>query len=89
MAHDAIQYLVLDRLDPDRKMARYYVLSIEPSLFGDLAFTRERGRSGQPGQKRLEFRQDRVRTIETLETWLTRKKRRDSILQGCQSGSLI
>ena len=47
MAQDTIQYLVLHRCDPSCNMARYYVLSIEPSLFGDATLIREWGRIGQ------------------------------------------
>jgi predicted DNA-binding WGR domain protein len=43
MAHDTIHYLVLHRCDPSCNMARYYVLSIEPSLFGDATLIREWG----------------------------------------------
>ena len=50
MSEDTIQYLVLDRCDPTCNMARYYVLSIEPSLFGDATLIREWGRIGRPGQ---------------------------------------
>ena len=47
MSTDTIQYLVLDRCDPTCNMARYYVLSIEPSLFGDATLIREWGRIGR------------------------------------------
>ena len=55
MSQDTIQYLVLDRCDPTCNMARYYVLSIEPSLFGDATLIREWGRIGRPGQRRVEL----------------------------------
>ena len=55
MSQDTIQYLVLDRCDPTRNMARYYVLSIEPSLFGDVTLVRQWDRIGQPGQRRIEL----------------------------------
>lgn len=35
--------IVLERLDPARNMARYYVLSVEPALFGDSALVRRLG----------------------------------------------
>jgi predicted DNA-binding WGR domain protein len=82
MAQDTIQYLVLDRLNPHCNMARYYVLSIEPSLFGDVAFTREWGRIGYPGQKRTEFHISRIHAMEALESWLRRKRRRGYVLRG-------
>jgi predicted DNA-binding WGR domain protein len=58
MAHDTIHYLVLHRFDPSCNMARYYVLAIEPSLFGDAALIREWGRIGRPGQRRVELYED-------------------------------
>jgi predicted DNA-binding WGR domain protein len=82
MAHDTIHYLVLHRCDPSRNMARYYVLSIEPSLFGDAALIREWGRPGRPGQRRVELYENRSCAMEALETWLQRKRRRGYLLQG-------
>jgi predicted DNA-binding WGR domain protein len=55
MSEDTIQYLVLDRCDPTCNMARYYVLSIETSPFGDASLKREWGRTGRPGRKRIEL----------------------------------
>ncbi len=47
MSDLTVQYLVLERCDPARNMARLYVLTIEPTLFGDTALLREWGRLGQ------------------------------------------
>ncbi|EIM31123.1 WGR domain-containing protein [Microvirga lotononidis] len=82
MAHDTIQYLVLRRCDPRCNMARYYVLSIEPSLFGDAALIREWGRLGRSGQRRVELYENRSCAMEALETRLRRKRRRGYLLQG-------
>jgi hypothetical protein len=38
--------ILLERIDPACNMARYYVLSIEPTLFGDQALIRGWGRIG-------------------------------------------
>ena len=81
MSQDTIQYLVLDRLDPSCNMARYYVLSIEPSLFGDATLIREWGRIGRPGQRRVELYENQSRAVEALETWLQRKQRRGYLLR--------
>ncbi|WP_262272821.1 WGR domain-containing protein [Microvirga yunnanensis] len=59
MAHGTIPYLVLHRCDPSCNVARYYVLSIEPSLFGDAASIRDWGRLGRPGQRRVELYENR------------------------------
>ena len=76
MSEDAIQYLVLDRCDPTCNMARYYVLAIEPSLFGNPTLIREWGRIGLPGQRRVELHENQSQAMEALETWLQRKRRR-------------
>ena len=81
MSQDANQYLVLDRCDPTRNMARYYVLTIEPSLYGDATLIREWDRIGQPGQRRIELYESQSRAVEALETWLQRKRRRDYSLR--------
>ena len=43
----------LTRLDPSRKINRFYVVQVMPTLFGDWAVLREWGRRGSPGAMRL------------------------------------
>jgi len=81
MSEDTIQYLVLDRRDPNCNLARYYVLSIEPSLFGDVTLIREWGRIGREGQRRIELFENQSRAVEALDTWLQRKRRRGYTLR--------
>jgi predicted DNA-binding WGR domain protein len=81
MSTDTIQYLVLDRCEPTCNMARYYVLSIEPSLFGETTLVREWGRIGRPGQRRVELYENQSCAVEALETWLQRKRRRGYVLR--------
>ena len=76
MFQDMIQYLVLDKRYPRRNMARYYVLSIEPSLLGDASRIREWGRIGKPGQRRVELRENQTGGAEALDAWLRRKQLR-------------
>jgi len=73
---EKLNYLVLDCCDPGRNMARFYVLSIEQSLFGDATLVREWGRIGKPGRRRVELHESESRAIESLETWLRRKRKR-------------
>ena len=68
-----LQMLVLERRDESCNMARYYVLSVEPTLFGDVALVREWGRIGSPGRRRLDLHADDEAAGEALETWLARK----------------
>ena len=71
-----VQLLVLERRDPARNMARFYVLSLEQTLFGDTALVREWGRLGILGRRRLDLFAKRALASEALETWLARKIRR-------------
>jgi predicted DNA-binding WGR domain protein len=70
------QMLVLERRDPSRNMARFYVLAIEPTLFGDAALVREWGRLGSSGRRRLDLHANEAVAAEALEIWLDRKERR-------------
>jgi predicted DNA-binding WGR domain protein len=79
MACPTIPFVILDRHDPARNMARYYVLSIEPSLFGDTALVRQWGRHGRSGRQRIALFRARAHAIETLEAWFARKIRRGYI----------
>lgn len=44
----------LTRRDPDRNMARFYVLALESTLFGEVSLIRTWGRIGTRGQVLLE-----------------------------------
>ena len=46
------RHLYIERRDTTRNMARFYALSIEPTLFGDVCLTRRWGRIGTRGQMR-------------------------------------
>lgn len=71
-----LQMLVLDRTDRPQNMARFYVLSVEPTLFGGAALVREWGRWGHPGRRRLDLFPGLAEAAEALEDWLLRKKKR-------------
>ena len=68
--------LVLERRDEARNMARFYVLAIEPTLFGETALIREWGRIGAQGRRRLDLHVDQVAAAEALDVWLRRKSQR-------------
>ena len=44
------RHLYIERRDATRNMARFYALSIEPTLFGDVCLIRRWGRIGTHGQ---------------------------------------
>ena len=68
--------VILERVDPARNVARYYVLSIEPTLFARDTLVRRWGRIGRDGGRRLEFFDTERAAGLALETWLARKRRR-------------
>jgi predicted DNA-binding WGR domain protein len=71
-------HIVLERVDPVQNIARYYVLSIEPTLFAKHTLIRRWGRIGCLGRERLQFfgGEAASRAQVTLEMWLTRKRTR-------------
>jgi predicted DNA-binding WGR domain protein len=76
--HSPSLHFVLERIDPVRNIARYYVLSIEPTLFAKHTLIRRWGRIGSLGRERLQFfgNEDVSQAQVTLETWLARKRKR-------------
>ena len=44
----------LRRVDPTRNMARYYTLSLQPTLFGEVSLVRQWGRIGTRGRQKIE-----------------------------------
>lgn len=50
-----VSMLILHRLDPTVNMARFYALSLENSLFGDILLVRRWGRIGTHGRVRLDW----------------------------------
>jgi predicted DNA-binding WGR domain protein len=71
-----LQMLVLERRDESCNMTRFYVLAIEPMLFGDTALVEEWERIGAMGQRQLELHRGQSAAAEALDDWLSRKSRR-------------
>ena len=76
IARRKLQMLVLERRDARCNKARFYVLAIEPTLFGDAGLVREWGRIGSRGRRRLDLHADMETAGEALEMWLARKAQR-------------
>lgn len=45
---------VLRRIDPARNMARFYCLSLQPTLFGEVSVVRAWGRIGTRGRMKID-----------------------------------
>ena len=79
-AAPAINLLVLERIDAARNMSRYYVLSITPTLFGEIALVRECGRIGTSVRRFIDLHADKDGAEEALNTWLRRKTKRGYVV---------
>lgn len=71
-----INMLVLSKRDPARNVARFYVLRIEQSMFGDTALVRNWGRLGLIGREIRSHHPTTASALESLDVWLRRKQRR-------------
>ncbi len=76
-----IQYLVLDRCDPTCNMARYDILSIEPSLFGETTLTHDGIHISWPDQTRIALYKIHTVAMAVPESWLERERRRGYVLR--------
>lgn len=47
--------VLLERIDPERNMQRFYRLELQPSLFGEIGVVRSWGRIGARGQTRTDW----------------------------------
>ena len=73
---DVLNVLVLERVDRTKNMARYYVLSVEPTLFAESSLVRRWGRIGGAGRTRIGLHASPPDAQIALDTWLERKQRR-------------
>jgi predicted DNA-binding WGR domain protein len=48
-------YTLLQKRDPARNQLRYYLLDVQPNLFGTWSLVRTWGRIGYPGRGRLDL----------------------------------
>lgn len=76
--------LYVERRDPTRNMARYYELSIETTLFGDIMLTRRWGRIGTRGQRRSLMFEREEEAVGLFLDLLRRKRRRGYCLLSSQ-----
>lgn len=68
--------LVLHRVDPTVNMRRFYALSLENSLFGDILLVRRWGRIGTHGRVRFDWFENRADAANELTRIASVKARR-------------
>ena len=71
--------IYLRRIDPLRNMARFYVLDLQPTLFGEWALLKEWGRIGRGGQCRCAVFPSRAEAEAALVRELRRRERRSYV----------
>jgi predicted DNA-binding WGR domain protein len=73
-AIDKLQILVLERRDPSSNMAHFYVLAMEPTLFGDVAVVREwDGSVAGGGDGLISMPTDEARRKRSKFGWIGRR----------------
>lgn len=68
--------LYVERTDPDRNMARYYAMSIEPTLFGSASLTRRWGRIGTSGRHMVHHFEREEEAVRLFLSLLRQKRSR-------------
>ncbi|MHB0952766.1 MAG: WGR domain-containing protein [Allorhizobium sp.] len=67
-------HIYIERTDTEKNMARFYAMSIEPTLFGEACLMRRWGRIGTRGQIKVHHFEREEEAVE-LFLDLTRQKR--------------
>ena len=67
-------HLYIERVDPDRNMARFYTLAIEPTLFGTPRLLRRWGRIGTLGRTMVHHFEREEEAVPLFLTLLRERK---------------
>lgn len=68
--------LILRRVDPDRNMRRFYLMTVQRDLFGRGILITEFGRIGEAGQVKMAHHHDEARALTALADRADAKRRR-------------
>ncbi|MQB45963.1 MULTISPECIES: WGR domain-containing protein [Rhizobium] len=69
-------HLYVERIEPERNMARFYALAVQPTLFGEVSLVRRWGRIGTHGQQKVHIFNEEKQAIGLfLELLRERRKR--------------
>lgn len=69
-------HLYVERIDRTKNMARYYALSIQPSLFGQTSLVRSWGRIGTYGKSKIHLFDDESEAVGMFLDLARAKRRR-------------
>lgn len=68
--------LLMQRVDPEKNMHRFYLMTVQRDLFGGASLTREWGRIGSSGQVRVDYHPDEGQAVDALADLATDKTKR-------------
>lgn len=66
----------LIHVDPERNMARFYGIEVQPTLFGEVSVLRNWGRIGTKGRGMMVTYEDERQAVEALQKLNKQKHRR-------------
>jgi len=69
-------HLYVERVDAKKNMARFYALSIQPTLFGDASLLRCWGRIGSRGQQKRHLFEDERQAVALFLDLAMQKRRK-------------
>jgi predicted DNA-binding WGR domain protein len=68
--------ITLARIDVTRNMRRFYLIDVQPDLFGEWSLIREWGRLGQSGRRHIDVYPSESAAVTALERQAYIKRRR-------------
>lgn len=68
--------IYLTKIDPAKNQARFYIIDVQPTLFGEWALVRQWGRIGAEGRKRSRFYPARPEAEAAMSSELRRRSQR-------------
>lgn len=69
-------HLYIERIEPEKNMARFYALTVQPTLFGEVSLVRCWGRIGARGQKKVHVFNEEKHAIALFLDLLREKRKR-------------
>ncbi|GAK72747.1 hypothetical protein RRU01S_27_01360 [Agrobacterium rubi TR3 = NBRC 13261] len=69
-------HLYVERIAPEKNMARFYSLAVQPTLFGDVSLVRAWGRIGTRGQQMVHLFDNESHAIDLFLDVLREKRKR-------------
>jgi predicted DNA-binding WGR domain protein len=75
-SEDIVILIELKKTDETQNMHRFYRMSLQPDLFGNISLLREWGRIGYRGQIRVDTHEEKAEAAKAMIKLATEKQRR-------------